>query len=352
MKHTLLGATDLMVSPICMGCMGFGDATKGQHTWTLNEADSRAIIRSGFENGINFFDTAIAYQSDTSEQYLGRALRDFACREDVVVATKFLPRTQEEITGGVSGQQHIECMLNQSLRNLGMDYVDLYIYHMWDYRTPLEDVMDGLNRVVKAGKARYIGISNAFAWQVCKANALAEREGWAKFVSIQGHYNLIFREEEREMLPFCRDAGIAVMPYSPLAGGRLTKHPGETSRRLAEDSYARLKYDATQTQDAAIIDRVAEIAARRETSMTAVSLAWLLRKCTVPVAGMTKFHHVQGAVDAAALALTDDEASYLEAPYVPHALVGVMAQNTAQAADRPHVWSTGNQKIETGGMNS
>lgn len=200
MKHTLLGATDLRVSPVCMGCMGFGDAAQGQHTWTLNEADSHAIIRSGLENGINFFDTAIAYQSGTSEQYLGRALRDFARREDVVVATKFLPRTQEEIADGISGQRHIERMLNQSLRNLDMDYVDLYIYHMWDYRTPLEDVMDGLNRVVKAGKARYIGISNAFAWQVCKANALAEREGWAKFVSIQGHYNLVFREEEREML--------------------------------------------------------------------------------------------------------------------------------------------------------
>ena len=224
-------------------------------------------------------------------------------------------------------------MLNQSLRNLGMDYVDLYIYHMWDYRTPLEDVMDGLNRVVKAGKARYIGISNAFAWQVCKANALAEREGWARFVSVQGHYNLIFREEEREMLPFCRDAGIAVTPYSPLAGGRLAKHPGEMSQRLTEDSYARLKYDATQAQDAVIINRVAEIAARHETSMTAVSLAWLLRGGVVPVVGMTKRSHVQGAVDAAALTLADEEAAYLEAPYVPHALVGVMAQNTAQAVN-------------------
>ena len=349
MKHIPLGATDLRVSPICMGCMGFGDATQGQHTWTLNEADSRAIIRNGLENGINFFDTAIAYQSGTSEQYLGRALRDFARREDVVVATKFLPRTQEEIADGVSGQQHIERMLNQSLRNLGMDFVDLYIYHMWDYRTPLEDVMDGLNRVVKAGKARYVGISNAFAWQVCKANALAEREGWAGFVSVQGHYNLIFREEEREMLPFCRDAGIAITPYSPLAGGRLTKHPGETSRRLVEDSYARLKYDATQTQDAEIIQRVAEIAARHEASMTAVSLAWLLHKGAVPVTGMTKLRHVQGAVDAATLALTNEELAYLEAPYVPHALVGVMAQNTAQRANEPHVWSTGSQTIETGG---
>ena len=246
MQHRALGKTSLMVSPVCMGCMGFGDAAQGQHSWTLGEADSRAILLQGLESGINFFDTAIAYQSGTSEQYLGRALKDFARREEVVVATKFLPRTQAEIESGVSGQEHIQKMLDKSLRNLGMDYVDLYIYHMWDYQTPLIDIMDGLNRAVKAGKARYIGISNCFAWQLCKANALAEREGWAKFVSIQGHYNLIFREEEREMIPFCREENIALTPYSALAGGRLAKQPGETSRRLEEDSYAHLKYDATQ----------------------------------------------------------------------------------------------------------
>lgn len=345
MDHRPLGAAALSVSPVCMGCMGFGDAAQGQHRWTLNEEDSRAVIRHGLESGINFFDTAIAYQSGTSEQYLGRALRDFARREDVVVATKFLPRTQAEIEDGVSGQRHVERMLEQSLRNLGMDYVDLYIYHMWDYQTPLEEIMDGLNRVVRAGRARYIGISNCFAWQLCKANALAEREGWARFVSVQGHYNLIFREEEREMIPFCREEGIAVTPYSALAGGRLSKHPGETSKRLAEDDYARLKYDATQAQDALVIDRVAELARRRGTSMTAVSLAWLMAKGAAPVVGMTRASHVQGAVDAAALTLTDGEIAWLEEPYVPHALVGVMAQNTARAAAQPHVWSTGNQKI-------
>ncbi len=219
MNYSKLGNSELVVSRICMGCMGFGDAKNGQHSWTLDEEHSREIIRRGLELGINFFDTAIGYQSGTSEQYVGRALKDFAKREDVVVATKFLPRTQEEIASGVSGQQHIERMINTSLKNLGMDYVDLYIYHMWDYETPLYDIMDGLNRIVKAGKARYIGISNCFAYQLAKANALAEKEGFAKFVSVQGHYNLIFREEEREMAKLCAEDNIAMTPYSALAGG-------------------------------------------------------------------------------------------------------------------------------------
>ena len=216
MQYTRLGNSDLQVSRICMGCMGFGDAQHGQHSWTIDEAHSREIIRRGLELGVNFFDTAIAYQSGTSEQYLGRALRDFAKRDEVVVATKFLPRTPEEVESGVTGQQHIERMLDKSLQNLGMDYVDLYIYHMWDYQTHLYDVLDGLNNMVKAGKTRYIGISNCFAWQLAKANALAEKEGFAKFVSIQGHYNLIFREEEREMAPFCREENIAMTPYLSL----------------------------------------------------------------------------------------------------------------------------------------
>ena len=245
MQYTKLGNADLRVSRICMGCMGFGDAKNGQHSWTLDEEHSRAIIRRGLELGVNFFDTAIGYQSGTSEQYVGRALRDFAKRDEVVVATKFLPRTPEEIAAGVSGQQHIERMINTSLKNLGMDYVDLYIYHMWDYQTPLYDIMDGLNRVVKAGKARYIGISNCFAYQLAKANALAEKEGFARFVSVQGHYNLIFREEEREMAQLCAEDNIAMTPYSALASGRLARLPGESSKRLEEDSYAHLKYDAT-----------------------------------------------------------------------------------------------------------
>ncbi len=345
MKYTRLGKSDLTVSRICMGCMGFGDAAQGQHAWTLDEAHSREIIRHGLEMGINFFDTAIAYQSGTSEQYVGRALRDFARRDEVVVATKLLPRTQEEIESGVSGQQHIERMINKSLQNLGMDHVDLYIYHMWDWQTPLEDILDGLNRVVQAGKARYIGISNCFAWQLAKANALADREGRARFISVQGHYNLIFREEEREMVPYCQEEGIALTPYSALASGRLARKPGETSTRLEKDAYARFKYDATAEQDSVIIGRVAELAEKHGVSMTEISLAWLLTKAAAPVVGATKFHHVDGAAKAADLELTADETAWLEAPYVPHPLAGVMAQNKPAAAKEKHVWSTGNQKI-------
>lgn len=345
MQYCNLGESDLRVSRICMGCMGFGDAQNGQHSWTIDEAHSREIIRRGLELGVNFFDTAIAYQSGTSEQYLGRALRDYARREDVVVATKFLPRTPEEIAEGISGQEHIARMLDKSLENLGMDYVDLYIYHMWDYQTPLSDIMEGLNRAVQQGKARYIGISNCFAFQLAQANALAEREGFAKFISVQGHYNLIFREEEREMAKLCAQENIAMTPYSALAGGRLAKRPGESSKRLLEDSYARLKYDAAAEQDAAIIARVAELAERRGVSMTEISLAWLLIKVAAPVVGATKLSHIEGAAKAADLVLSEDEVRYLEELYQPHRLVGVMAQNTAQDAGKRHVWSTGSQKI-------
>lgn len=345
MRYIKLGDSELNVSRICMGCMGFGNAEEGQHSWTLGEEQSREIIKRGLDLGVNFYDTAIAYQSGTSEQYVGRALRDFAKRDEVVVATKFLPRTQEEIEAGISGQQHIEKMINKSLENLGMEYVDLYIYHMWDYQTPLYDILEGLNAVVKAGKARYIGISNCYAWQLAKANALAEKEGFAKFVSVQGHYNLIFREEEREMAPFCYEDNIAMTPYSALASGRLAKKPGEDSKRMQEDSYAKFKYDATKEQDGVIIGRVQELAEKRGVSMTEISLAWLLTKVTSPVVGATKFHHIEGAAKAVELELTEDETTYLEEPYVPHALAGVMAQNKPANAKEKHVWSTGNQKI-------
>lgn len=327
MLYTKLGASDLNVSRVCMGCMGFGDAAKGQHAWTLDEKRSKEIIRYGLENGINFFDTAIAYQGGTSEQYVGRALREMAKREDFVIATKFPPRMPEEIESGVSGQAHIANLLDRSLANLGMDYVDLYICHMWDWNTPVEEIMDGLNRVVRAGKARYIGISNCYAWQLAKANALAEKEGFAKFVSVQGHYNLIFREEEREMVPYCREEGIALTPYSALASGRLSRKPGETSERLEKDAYAKFKYDATAEQDGKIIDRVAEQAERRGVSMTEISLAWLLTKTDSPVVGATKPHHIDSAVAAMGLELSPEEIQYLEEPYLPHALAGVMATN-------------------------
>ena len=345
MKYTALGNSDLRVSRICMGCMGFGDAQNGQHSWTIDEEHSREIIKRGLELGVNFYDTAIGYQSGTSEQYVGRALKDFARRDEVVVATKFLPRTPADIQAGITGQQHIERMIDKSLENLGMDYVDLYIYHMWDWNTPVYDILDGLDRVVKAGKARYIGISNCYAWQLAKANALAEKEGFAKFISVQGHYNLIFREEEREMSMLCAEDNIAMTPYSALASGRLARLSDENSKRAAEDSYAKFKYDSTKQQDEVIIKRVAELAQKHDVSMTEISLAWLLTKVTAPIVGATKLHHIEGAVKAVDFELSDDEIKYLEELYVPHALAGVMAQNRPANKDEKHVWSTGSQKI-------
>ncbi len=327
MKYEKLGNSDLTVSKICMGCMGFGDATRGQHSWTLDEIHSYEIIKRGLELGINFFDTAIAYQGGTSEEYLGHALKKLVKREDVVIATKFLPRTDMEIEQKISGQKHIETMIDQSLKNLQMDYIDLYIYHMWDYKTPLYDILEGLNNVVKKGKARYIGISNCFAWQLAKAQSLCEKEGFATFVSVQGHYNLLFREEEREMIPYCKEEQIGLTPYSALAGGRLSKKLGEDSKRLREDTYAKFKYDATEIQDREIIKRVQELAEKKGVSMTEIALAWLFTKVTSPIVGATKPHHIEGAVNAINITLTKEEITYLEELYVPHKLVGVMAQN-------------------------
>ncbi len=342
MQYLYLGNTGLEVSRICMGCMGFGNASDGQHTWTVDEENSRAIIKRGLELGINFFDTAIVYQNGTSEQYLGRALKDFAKREDVVVATKFTPRTQEEITAGIDGVQHIRRMIDKSLKNLSMDYVDLYIYHMWDYQTPLYEIMDGLDKIIREGKARYIGISNCYAWQLAKANALAEKEGFTKFISVQGHYNLLFREEEREMIPYCKEENIALTPYSALAGGRLSRKPGETTKRMAEDNYAKIKYDNTAAQDEKIIMRVAELARQRDVSMTQISLAWLLSKVAAPVAGATKLHHIEDAAKSTNLILSEEEKAYLEELYIPHKLVGVMAENTKASSNEKHVWQTVN----------
>lgn len=326
MKYTTLGNSDLKVSKVCLGCMGFGDAQKGMHSWTLPEDKSREIIKYALDNGINFFDTAMAYQGGTSEEFLGRAIKDFAKREDVVIATKFSPRTQKEIDDGITGQQHVRNCLEASLKRLGMDYVDLYILHSWDYNTPIEDYLEGLYEVIQEGKVRYIGISNCFAYQLAKANALARAKGYEEFISIQGHYNLIFREEEREMAKLCNEDNIAMTPYSALASGRLAKHPGEQSKRMQEDSYAKGKYDATEKQDRIIIDRVDELAKKRGVTMTEISLAWLMSKVAAPVVGATKVHHIDGAVKATELELTDEEKAYLEEPYQPHALVGMMAQ--------------------------
>ena len=338
MQYMKLGNTDLDVSRICLGCMGFGNAATGQHSWTVDENVTREIIKHALAQGINFFDTAIAYQNGTSEEYLGRALRDYASRDKVVVATKFLPRSQQEIAAGVTGQEHIAKQLDMSLQHLGMDYVDLYIYHMWDYQTDICDILDGLNQQVKAGKVRYIGIANCYAYQLAKANALAAKEGFAPFVSVQNHYNLLFREEEREMTKLCAEDNIAMTPYSALASGRLSRRPGETSKRLAEDSYAKLKYDGTAEADEKIILRVAELADKYGVSMTEISLGWLLTKVTAPVAGVTKLHHIDGAVKAVGIKLTEADIAYLEELYIPHQLVGVMAQNTSNGNKKEQVW--------------
>lgn len=331
MKYKKLGNSDLMVSSICMGCMGFGDSKNGQHSWTIDEMETKKIIKSALELGINFYDTALAYQNGTSEEFTGKALRELAKRDEYIVATKFLPRSLKEIESKVSGQKHIENSINSSLKNLGLDYVDLYIYHMWDYNTPLEEIMLGLDNVIKSGKARAIGISNCFAWQLAKANYFARANNLTEFVSMQGHYNLIAREEEREMIPFCKEENIALTPYSALAGGRLAKYRGETSKRLEEDSYAKFKYDKTVELDQLIIDRVVELSKKYGVSMTEISLAWLLTKVTSPIVGATKVSQVEGMAKAVDLTLSDEDISYLEELYIPHQLVGVMAQNSKKS---------------------
>lgn len=327
MKYVQLGKSDLTVSRICMGCMGFGRPDAGMHSWTLPEAQSLEILRYGLDRGINFFDTAMGYQGGTSEEFVGRAIKNFVKREDVVLATKFIPRTIQEIEQNVSGQQHIHDMLHSSLRRMGLDYIDLYIYHMWDYNTPIEEILEGLHDVVKAGKARFVGISNCFVWQLAKANEIARANNWESFISVQNHYNLIFREEEREMAAYCSAEKIAMTPYSALAAGRLAKPLGSVSKRMNEDSYAKSKYDATAREDAFIIERVAELAKARGVSMTEISLAWLLTKVDAPIVGATKKQHIDDAVSAVNISLTSEEIAYLEEKYIPHELVGIMATN-------------------------
>ena len=336
MKYTKLGNSDLIVSRICMGCMGFGVAEQGMHKWTLPYEDSKAIIAYGLDKGITFYDTAMAYQGGTSEEFVGRAVRELISRDKVVLATKYTPRMPQMLET-ISGGDWIRQCLDNSLKRLGTDYIDLYIMHSWDYATPIEESLEALNEAVKAGKVRAIGVSNCYAWQLAQANAVAEKNGWAKFVSVQGHFNLLAREEEREMAPFCYANEVAMTPYSALASGRLSRHPGETSKRLELDAYAKGKYDATAEADSAIIARVAELADKRGVSMTEISLAWLLTKVTAPVVGATKPHHVDGAVAATELALTAEEIAYLEEPYTPHALVGVMAGSIGRIPTR-NVW--------------
>jgi 1-deoxyxylulose-5-phosphate synthase len=325
MDYARLGATGLQVSRICLGCMGFGDAQRWVHKWVLTEEDSRPVIQKALELGINFFDTANIYSIGRSEEITGRALKDFAQRDEVVIATKVHGQMREGPNGGGLSRKAILSEIDHSLRRLGTDYVDLYQIHRWDYQTPIEETMEALHDVVKAGKARYLGASAMFAWQFQKALYAAEKHGWTRFVAMQDYLNLIYREEEREMLPLCRDQGIGVIPYSPLASGRLTRDfTAETTLRSETDQIAKSKYDATAVTDRQVVERVAEIAEKRGVARVHVALAWLLQKqpVTAPIIGATKIAHLEEAVDALAVSLTPEEVTYLEAPYVPHRIVG------------------------------
>ena len=325
MKYIKLGNSNLEVSRICLGCMSFGDPKAGMHSWTLGYEESKEIIKHALDNGINFFDTAMGYQGGTSEIYLGKAIKELAKREDVVIATKFFPKNKDS---KLSMREHINMCLEGSLKRLEMDYVDLYILHMWDYHHPIEGIMEALHDCVTSGKVKAIGISNCYAWQIAKANEIAKANGWTPFVSVQGHYNMIFREEEREMAPYCHLENIAMTPYSALASGRLSKPRNDvSSKRMQEDAFAKGKYDGSANQDALIIDRVQELAEKKNVSMTEISLSWLLNKVESPIIGATKIHHIDGAIKALDVELTIEEMKYLEEQYVPHVIVGVMAQN-------------------------
>lgn len=324
MEYTKLGNTGLDVSKICLGAMSFGDPVNWIHKWGLEEADSRPIIKGALDLGINFFDTANVYSIGRSEEILGAALKDYAKRDEIVLTTKVHQKMFDGPNGGGLSRKHIMSQIDQSLKRLQTDYVDLYIIHRWDYNTPIEETMAALHDVVKSGKARYIGASAMHAYQFQKANYIAEKNGWTKFVSMQNHLNLIYREEEREMIPYCESEGIALTPYSPLASGRLARSNNESSKRLVTDEVARSKYDETADKDQLIIDRVGELASRYGVSRVEISLAWLFSKPTLaaPVIGATKMSHVETAVKATGIALDPADIAYLEEPYVPHRIVG------------------------------
>ena len=322
MEYTRLGSTGLQVSRICLGMMSFGDPARGGHPWSLPEEESRAVIGKALAAGITFFDTANVYSAGSSEESTGRAIRDLADRADVVLATKVYMRMRPGPNGAGLSRKAILRELDDSLRRLGTDYVDLYQIHRWDRHTPIEETLEALDSAVRSGKVRYLGASSMWAWQFSKALYTAGEHGWHRFVSMQDHYNLLNREEEREMHPLCADRGIGVIPWSPLARGRLTRDHEETTSRSSVDEFARRLYD--ERSDRAIVERVAEVAQERGIPRAQVALAWLLAKpvVTAPIVGVTKEHHLDDAVAAVDVQLTDEEIARLEEPYTPRAVAG------------------------------
>lgn len=325
MHYTRLGQTGLIVSRLCLGCMSFGDAARGRHAWVLPEEDSRAIIRAALEAGINFFDTANEYAGGSSEEITGRALADFAQRDEIVLATKaFSPWRGAPNTVGLSRKALFHA-IDDSLKRLGTDYVDLFQIHRWDYNTPIEETMEALHDIVKSGRARYIGASSMFAWQFAKAQHIAALNGWTRFVSMQPQVNLVYREEEREMIPQCIDMGVAVLPWSPLARGMLTRPPGEKTARSETDLFSKYLYAGTEENDRQVVEAVQAVAAEAGVPMAQVAMAWLLGKAgiTAPIVGVTRLAQLDDALAALDVTLTAAQVERLEAPYAPHPVAGL-----------------------------
>lgn len=324
MEYIKLGRTGLEVSRICLGCMSYGSPESKTQPWALNERESRPFIVQALEAGINFFDTANVYSGGASEEVVGRALKELAKRDDIVLATKVWGRMRPGPNGAGLSRKAIFMEMDASLKRLGTDYVDLYQIHRWDDSTPIEETMEALHDLVKAGKTRYIGASTMYAWQFAKALAVAERNHWTRFVSMQNFLNLIYREEEREMLPLCKAEGVGVIPWSPLARGRLARPWDSTTNRSGKDIFGNKLYSATTDSDRAIVDKVAEIAGRRDVPMAQVALAWVLQKSevTAPIIGATKLEHLKDAIASLQLKLSAEEVAELEAPYAPHPVAG------------------------------
>lgn len=324
MDYVKLGNTGMEVSRLCLGCMSFGEPSRGNHQWVLDEEKSRPIIKQALEFGINFFDTANVYSDGTSEEIVGRVLKDYANRDEVVIATKVHGRMHSGANGAGLSRKAIMSEIDNSLRRLGTDYVDLYQIHRWDYDTPIEETMEALHDVVKAGKARYIGASSMFAWQFQKALHIAEKNNWTRFVSMQNYLNLLYREEEREMLPLCKEEKIGVIPWSPMARGRLTRDWDATTSRSETDEFGKTLYAKTAETDQIIVERVAEIAEKHKIPRAQIALAWVLQKdpVTAPIVGATKQSHLEDAVAALEVQLIPEEIAFLEEPYIPHQVVG------------------------------